>query len=568
MKREVKMLHLVRLYTVILIILFIGIVIYINAFALRKLRASEYASEQELLGSFAKVWNDTLENNTVFVENFIANSEAVARLNVARRHEDKVYALQDIKKSMDEYALLNYGMNELFFYYENGEEKEYLSAYQNTPMTSRTTYERIDEMIALYQKSGVTKKWVIEKIDGENYLIYINEKNGNYAGCWCLVEHLIDMAENEEGDFRHFFITYGSGISRTDGYLDGEAVDLFADSWEDPQNGERCRQIAVKSDLMDIYFVEHIEISAQEASLVGIRNIMVVLTVILGGALILFSAYMEYFLYRPIRKLVSKMVEISEGNFEAHITDATNLREIRILNQTFNTMVDEIKNLKITVYEDALREQKTKLAWLQMQIRPHFLVNALNTVYSMINMKREQGALDMCIYLSRYFQFLYNKPTELILITEEIEHVSMYIKIQKLRRPEHVFYEISIDEACGLCLLPPLLLQTFVENSFKYGGDPAGKIDIFISAKKEGNDTVMTVRDHGPGFPGNVLADICSGRPVVCDARECVGVFNACERLKLFFGARAGMNVYNDGGAVVVIRIPGEGKDNNAKKEK
>lgn len=37
------------------------------------------------------------------------------------------------------------------------------------------------------------------------------------------------------------------------------------------------------------------------------------------------------------------MVEISEGNFEAHIADATNLREIRILNQTFNTMVDEIK---------------------------------------------------------------------------------------------------------------------------------------------------------------------------------------------------------------------------------
>lgn len=54
---------------------------------------------------------------------------------------------------------------------------------------------------------------------------------------------------------------------------------------------------------MDIYFVEHIEISAQEASLVGIRNIMVVLTVILGGALILFSAYMEYFYTGPYESL-------------------------------------------------------------------------------------------------------------------------------------------------------------------------------------------------------------------------------------------------------------------------
>lgn len=568
MKKEIKMLHLVRLYTVVLIVLFLGIVIYINGFALRRLRTLEYASEQELLGSFAKVWNSTLENNAVFVENFIANSDAVARLNVASRREDKIYALQDIKSSMDEYALLNYGMNELFFYYENGDAKEYLCAYQSTPMTTRTSYERIDEVIRLYEASGADKKWVIEKIDGENYLIYVNEKNGNYAGCLCSVAHLLDMVENDAGDFRHFFIADGSGISRTDGYLDGLYVELLGDSWENPQDGGRFRQIAQKSELMDIYFVEHIEISAQEASLVGIRNIMIVLTVILGGALCLFSAYMEYFLYRPIRKLVAKMVEISEGNFEAHITDKTNLREIRILNQTFNTMVDEIKDLKITVYEDALREQKTKLAWLQMQIRPHFLVNALNTVYSMINMKREESALEMCIYLSRYFQFLYNKPTELILITEEMEHVSMYIKIQQLRRPEHVFYRFSMAEDCRLCLLPPLILQTFVENSFKYGSDLSGKLSIDISARKDGNGTEVVIRDQGPGFPKSVLEDIRLSRATVQGQRECVGILNACERLKLFFGDRARLCVHNDGGAVVTIYIPGEGQGNEGKGSK
>ena len=70
-------------------------------------------------------------------------------------------------------------------------------------------------------------------------------------------------------------------------------------------------------------------------------------------------------------KSCDKDGEISEGNFEAQITDMTNLRKSDF-NRTFNTMVEEIKHLKITVYEDALREQKTKLAWLQMQIRPHF----------------------------------------------------------------------------------------------------------------------------------------------------------------------------------------------------
>ena len=94
---------------------------------------------------------------------------------------------------------------------------------------------------------------------------------------------------------------------------------------------------------------------------------------------------------------------ISEGNFETKITAATNLREIRILNNTFNKMVDEIKHLKIAIYEDQLREQKVRLQYLQMQIRPHFLVNALNSVCSMIDMKNEAGAREMCRYLARVF---------------------------------------------------------------------------------------------------------------------------------------------------------------------
>ena len=285
---------------------------------------------------------------------------------------------------------------------------------------------------------------------------------------------------------------------------------------------------------------------------------MLLLAVIIGAALIMLSVYIEWALYRPIRNLVTKMVEISEGNFEAQITDMTNLREIRILNRTFNTMVEEIKHLKITVYEDALREQKTKLAWLQMQIRPHFLVNALNTVYSMINMNRAQNAMDMCIYLSRYFQFLYNRPTELILISEELEHVTTYMKIQQMRRPTAVFYDVDIDKDCNLCLLPPLLLQTFVENSFKYGCDPAGKLYVSIKARREGIHTVITIFDHGPGFLPDILEQINRQKTIINNGRECVGIANVCERLKLFFKDRARMIAYNDEGAVIKIYIPME----------
>ena len=101
--------------------------------------------------------------------------------------------------------------------------------------------------------------------------------------------------------------------------------------------------------------------------------------------------------------------------------------------------------------------------------------------------------------------------------------MTTYMKIQQMRRPTADFYDVDIDKDCNLCLLPPLLLQTFVENSFKYGCDPAGKLYVSIKAR-----------------------------------RECVGISNVYERLKLFFKDRARMIAYNDEGAVIKIYIPME----------
>lgn len=56
------------------------------------------------------------------------------------------------------------------------------------------------------------------------------------------------------------------------------------------------------------------------------------------------------------------------------------------------------------MYEDELRQQKIRLQYLQMQIRPHFLVNALNSIRTMIDMKYFENAQEMCFHLADYFR--------------------------------------------------------------------------------------------------------------------------------------------------------------------
>ena len=417
--------------------------------------------------------------------------------------------------------------------------------------------ERIREIISIYKNEGTMRKWIIEKVGGQNFLIYLTEKGGKYAGCWCSIDYLLRQAVSEELDFRNYFIVDEDSISRTDSYLDGQYIDLDAMDWSSSESRTRYRQISMKSSLINLYFVEHIEKSAEEESILRVRNVMVLMSVILGILLVLFSGYLEYFMYRPIRGLVSRMLLISEGNFETKITAATNLREIRILNNTFNKMVDEIKHLKIAIYEDQLREQKVRLQYLQMQIRPHFLVNALNSVCSMIDMKNEAGAREMCRYLAQYFRFLYNKNTDLIVITEELEHVKTYVHIQEMRRPGRIVFDVAIDDDCRVCLVPPLLLQTFVENCIKYGIDMEQQMNtISIRVTKKASMAEILIRDCGPGFPLEVLDSIHQVRTIVRDGRECVGIHNVFARLRLFYGDGVEMTAYNDSGAVVRIGIP------------
>ena len=113
--QEIRMSHLVRTYCILLLLVFLGVVVYLNVFALQKIREQERVRELDTLGNLVLMWDNMLENNTIFIENFMANNADMAMLGIAKTHEDQIYALQELKSTLDEYALLNYGMNELFF---------------------------------------------------------------------------------------------------------------------------------------------------------------------------------------------------------------------------------------------------------------------------------------------------------------------------------------------------------------------------------------------------------------------------------------------------------------------
>jgi two-component system, LytTR family, sensor kinase len=117
--------------------------------------------------------------------------------------------------------------------------------------------------------------------------------------------------------------------------------------------------------------------------------------------------------------------------------------------------------------EMAKEKAETELTFLKSQMNPHFLFNALNSVYFLID-KNNPGAREALHKFSDMLRYqLYEVKDEKIAIEKEIEYLKDYIDVQSLRR-ENSTVNINIDTAVKGFFIEPLLLIPFIENSFKH----------------------------------------------------------------------------------------------------
>ena len=559
MKLELKVSHLIKVFLIALLVVVIGVVIYLNSVALKYMRSREMEKEQILLSNVVRMWDSTLTNNKIYIDNYMSTSKAITSLNSSRTKANSIYALLDISVDLNEYAMLNYGMEEIFFYSSKEGDGGYVSSYRNSSTRNYMMKTRVRQVIDLSLAQDTIGTWFVATWDDKQHLVYIVERNGNYMGCWASLDYMLEELTQDtakEDGMYHLFLADLDGKCLTDGYFQDEAVDLTEQDYYDAESNERYLQVSKVSDMVPIIFVEHVDVGAMEASVVQARNIMIIVSIVLVCSLALWSSILEYVLYRPIRNLMVKMGQISEGDFETRIMDKSRLREIRLLYKSFNDMAQELRNLKIAIYEKEINEQKAKLEYLQVQIHPHFLVNGLNSISAMIDMNKVLPAKEMCGYLANYYRYQYKNVNGLIPLQSELEHVETYINIQKMRHPNKVEYYCDVDENSDVVLIPPILLLTFVGNSFKYGMNLSNYKNIIrLTVKNKEGYTLIRISDEGPGFSDEVLEQIQKDEQIVQKGRVCIGIQNAFNRLKLFYGEHTKYRVYNDHGAVVEIEI-------------
>src|SRR5690606_17602815 len=91
-----------------------------------------------------------------------------------------------------------------------------------------------------------------------------------------------------------------------------------------------------------------------------------------------------------------------------------------------------------------------------------------NIVYNLAKVKNYKLIMEMSNSLIDYFRFLFRSNTSFVRLQEELEHTRNYMHIQNLRFPEQLIWRLDAPDYLGDVPVPPLIIQSFVENSIKH----------------------------------------------------------------------------------------------------
>lgn len=173
---------------------------------------------------------------------------------------------------------------------------------------------------------------------------------------------------------------------------------------------------------------------------------------------------------------------------------------------------------------------ETKLAFLRNQVSPHFLMNTLNNIHSLMDYDTKE-AKESIIKLSRLMRhLLYDSQEENIPLAKEIDFIKNYVELMRLRYSEKVRIDLSLPEVMPDKSVPPLLFTSFVENAFKHG----------ISSQEE--SFIEIIFNY---IPGTLTFKIRNSNPHNSDENEAsgIGVGNSRDRLDLLYGERFTLNI-------------------------
>ena len=310
----------------------------------------------------------------------------------------------------------------------------------------------------------------------------------------------------------------------------------------------------------DIYvLVDYAEVFRNITLLEVFLSAVPIIITILSIIIIL---YIRQWMIKPITRLTERLSQLGDSIPPSEFFISEGILEIDKANDKLNKVIFDMQELKIREYHSQLELKKIELNYLKNQIRPHFYLNMLSMIHSMLQTKNYKEIEELTILTSNYLRHLFMVNQDFSELKDEVQHIKDYLEIQRIRYGNSIYFSLNYNDDLQNTLVPSLLLQTFIENTIKHGFSFQDLFTILLSIKKvktEDSDYIqICIEDNGPGFSEEILSKLNQKQSLITEDGHHIGITNTIERLNLLYPNDYTITFENneEGGAKILLLIP------------
>lgn len=543
--------------TVILAIL-LSILVLSNIYSLEVVRSNALTSSRNTLALYqANIHNNFNNFSKDLIEVFDHNVDAAVN-SAGMDENNRYFKVQQLKNSLQSKIAGDNSSDGMFIRLSD----ELVLEQFNRRIQSEDKLALVD-FINMHKFSTApaasSGEWKVFQIRGESYLFKYITYSGVSFGTLVKADTLLAMVDRGGNDQNRYVLSDSKG-------------NILAASNIPLQEGETTLESLSRQYQRDYLIVSEpigefgqmTQMVAKGSLFSGLKLIQwgIALLAVLSVIVVpLVLRFLTRDVLRPILELVKAAKAVEQGQLEYQIPQNTPYSlEFLKLFHALESMVSEIKDLKIQSYEEQIEISRAEIKYLQMQIRPHFFLNAISTITSLTYQNKNEEIRRLIHCLSEHLRYMFKGGLMEVTMEEEIRHTENYIRMQEIRYPEQIFFMIEIQEEARQVPIPQFMIQTFVENTFKHAMFVQELLSIFIRVRMEQRDdnsfVSIVIEDNGAGFASEWL-----DQPEREEAGEDggrVGIANIRKTLRLLYKREDLLKLSNNQstGARVELWIP------------
>ncbi len=459
-----------------------------------------------------------------------------------------------LKSGVNSFSLID-----LLFVYEP-ETDDLLYAYGDSGTVRARAMMNDYLRQAVQDDSLKLNTWQVVRIQEVPFLLWTLKESGTYLGAWIRMEDIEKPLSALSQDTSSVsIVTDGdlTPVSHQD-YIEENGIKLLRES--DFYKTGRLNGFLVQIETSQIapYYL-CLVVPYHLFSGIG-GALMATLLILSVSAFILIPVLMRRIrtdVLRPLKTLDDAINKIHEGDLTYQIGEADEPQEFSNVYGAFNEMTSNLKEAKIQAYEDVIEKQKLRLSYLQMQIRPHFFMNALTTVSNLSRLNKQEDMDAFIGYLAEYLRYMFRSNLILVPLKEEVRHVETYLNMQKLQFSGTLSHVFSISDESQDILIPPFTIHNFAENVIKHAMTDRQHVTLYLRVNMENDKLKILIEDNGKGLSEDALTLLNDPDHVPKKGKN-IGIWNIRQTLNLLYGNDAAVNIMNSplGGAKVEIIVP------------